>query len=442
MKRAKKVNQFLQKAIHMVVCEKHNHLMHPEKDFTRKRKMSMQEIIQMLLSMEGGSIQKELAFFSDKKKEALTASAFVQQRSKIKSSAFEALLRSYNSFCKPLDIKRHKGYRVIAVDGSDIPLPFNPKTDTYIHQPGAKGHNSLHLNALYDVCNKTFIDAILRTPSKANEQDALIHMLNRTQFEEKTVVIMDRGYEAYNVFAHFLNNERTDLVCRLRHGNGSMRFVQSLPWEELDQDVEFEITTSQTKDDTKNNRIFIKTGSKTGKKLSPKTRVGRWDFSSPYRMRLRVVRFQLDSGEYETIATTLPREIFSISDIKELYHMRWAIETSFRDLKYRIGLVNFHSKKDELLRQEIFSAIIMYNYCSRIAVFAIIANRKETVYAYKVNFAMAIHLCRSFYRNAQHDILTLLQSIGRHSEPVRPDRHDPRNLIRKGFTGFIYRVAA
>ncbi len=37
---------------------------------------------------------------------------------------------------------------------------------------------------------------------------------------------------------------------------------------------------------------------------------------------------------------------------KNLYASRWGIETSFRDLKYSIGLVNFHAKKKEGILQE------------------------------------------------------------------------------------------
>ncbi len=64
----------------------------------------------------------------------------------------------------------------------------------------------------------------------------------------------------------------------------------------------------------------------------------------------------LDTGEYETLATSLPRS-FTIEDMKELYHMRWGIRTSFRELKYCIGLVDLHGKKDEFVKQEIYSAL-------------------------------------------------------------------------------------
>lgn len=97
---------------------------------------------------------------------------------------------------------------------------------------------------------------------------------------------------------------------------------------ELDRDIEFEITNTQTKEDKERERVFLQVASPKKKVHSPKSRIGRWDFQSPYTMKFRVVRFQLSSGVYETIVTTLPRFVFSIQDIKDLYHMRWGIETA------------------------------------------------------------------------------------------------------------------
>ena len=39
------------------------------------------------------------------------------------------------------------------------------------------------------------------------------------------------------------------------------------------------------------------------------------------------------------------------------------IETSFRDLKYSVGLVNFHAKKKEGILQEIFARFTNFNFC-------------------------------------------------------------------------------
>ena len=37
-------------------------------------------------------------------------------------------------------------------------------------------------------------------------------------------------------------------------------------------------------------------------------------------------------------------------------------ETSFRELKYHVGLIAFHSKKKDCVIQEIFTSLIMYNF--------------------------------------------------------------------------------
>ena len=41
--------------------------------------------------------------------------------------------------------------------------------------------------------------------------------------------------------------------------------------------------------------------------------------------------------------------------------MRWGVETSFRDLKYIIGMLKFHSRKSSFVTQEIYAALIMHN---------------------------------------------------------------------------------
>lgn len=50
-----------------------------------------------------------------------------------------------------------------------------------------------------------------------------------------------------------------------------------------------------------------------------------------YPISLRVVRFLIDDNRYEAIVTNLPQSEFSIDEIKELYSMRWGIETSFEN---------------------------------------------------------------------------------------------------------------
>ena len=149
----------------------------------------------------------------------------------------------------------------------------------------------------------------------------------------------------------------------------------------------------------------------------------------------------LDNGEFETVATSLPFT-FTLDDIKELYHKRWGIETSFRDLKYTLGLINLHGKSDAFAEQEIYASLTAFNFTSRICREVVIRQPKDGVYAYKVNFKMAVMLCKEYIREQKTDSDRLTEEIARYTVPIRPNRKDQRDLKIKGFPGFVYRVAA
>lgn len=441
MTSVRKIHENLKSAVQQIVENKEEYVKNPTTDFTRNRKLPMEDVIHQILSMTGGSLKKELYDFSKIKGKSLTPSAVVQQRSKISSTAFKDVFYQFNGFCK--DYKTYYGYRMLAVDGSDINCPRNKESEYFLvtdHSP--MGYNQIHLNALYDICNKVYLDIELQPRIKWAERKALINMLHRRNFAEKTLIIADRGYESYNMFAHFTNTPNVDFLCRVKHGQGAIKEISKLPMQEIDTNITVEVSTTQTNEDKLRGRRFIQTGSKKGKVNSPKTVISQWDFPSPYTLHFRVVRFLLDGGEYETLVTSLDSKEFSLQQLKELYHMRWDIETSFRDLKYSIGMTHLHSKKDDLIRQEIYAAVIMYNYCSRISSSVEISSRQKSKYAYKVNFVMAVHLCKKFYISIKKDFKGLLYDISKYTEPIRPGRKDKRNIRAKRFDGFIYRVAA
>ena len=158
-----------------------------------------------------------------------------------------------------------------------------------------------------------------------------------------------------------------------------------------------------------------------------------------YKLSFRLVRFKITDSTYETIVTNLDANTFPPAELKKLYAMRWGIETSFRELKYTIGLLHFHAKKAEYIFQEIFARLIMYNFSELITSSVVIrnANRK---YAYKANFSVAVHICRQFFLGnvSPPDVETL---IARFISSIRPGRSRPRNVAAKKAVSFIYRIA-
>ena len=165
--------------------------------------------------------------------------------------------------------------------------------------------------------------------------------------------------------------------------------------------------------------------------------------SDTYPISFRVVRVKLSDDSYECLVTNLPADEFPPRRLKKLYYARWGIESSFRKLKYTIGLSNFHSYKPELIMQEIWARFTAYTLTEAMINATVItkAKRKHT---YKVNFSVAAHICRVFLRpSAEENPIDVMALLARELIPIREDRRYNR-LQTAHFRKpryFIYRAA-
>lgn len=412
-----------------------NFVRNPLKDFIRKRKLHFEDIINLLLSINGNSLSKELLDYFQYDPNTASTSAFVQQRSKILPEALKYLFEEFTASYKKY--KTFNGYRLIAVDGSKINIPHNEKDlDTYVKgKTGARGHNLVNLNVLYDLENKLYIAATIEPIKKHNERQALINMIDNSNLTNKTLLVADRGYEGYNVFAH-LQEKGWKYVIRIRD-NDQNAIAKSLNLpihKEFDEEIKLKITRRQTNKIKANPHIY---------KFLPQN--SNFDYLKDkkdyYEISFRLVRFKISENTYETLITNTNKIEFSSEALKKIYHMRWGIETSFRELKYAIGLVSFHSKKMDFIIQEIFAKLTMYNFCEMITLNVIIT-QKQSKYMYQVNFTMAIHICKHFFKILKNKKpLNVEELIQRNILPVRPGRQAKRNIKPHSSVSFIYRVA-
>ena len=86
----------------------------------------------------------------------------------------------------------------MAVDGSDLQKATNPEhKDSYFPNiDDRKAYKLIHLNAMYDLLSRTYIDAIAEGQQIANEQRALNRMVDRTNIQS-AIVPVDRGYKSW-----------------------------------------------------------------------------------------------------------------------------------------------------------------------------------------------------------------------------------------------------
>ena len=397
------------------------------RDFTRNRKLTAGTVAWALMAFRGGSLRKELYDLGIK----ASPSAFVQQRDKFRVQTFRNILFDFNEKAK--DLATYRGFRLLAVDGTGLNIPYSADSK-YKMTNGAndRGYCQIHLNLLYDLKNNLYLDC----REGMDEIGALLQMLYTNMMPKPCILILDRGYESYNTVAHLLNIPGLFFVLRARQDKSAMREIAKLPMVELDWQLSMSISTRKTKEDIEANRIWIYTGNKNGT-ASPKAKPTRWDFPSPYDLSFRVVRVQLNTGGYETLITNLPSN-FTCDDLRELYAMRWGVETSFRNLKYAIGMINIHAKKEKSIFQEIYVALCMFNFTNRISRASVVESNPNSKYAYKVDFKMAVHLSREFFRTPNADGDALLRDIAQYTVPVRLGRQDKRNLKAKTFAGFPF----
>ena len=139
--------------------------------------------------MGSKSITNELIDIFQASGEMPSASAFVQQRTKIRPEALKAV---FDGFMSRILASADK-MRILAVDGSDIQIETNPKDKTSHISTSIdkKSFNLLHLNALYDLEEHVYTDAIIQAAKSQNEHGALNEMVDRSEIP-KALVIADR----------------------------------------------------------------------------------------------------------------------------------------------------------------------------------------------------------------------------------------------------------
>lgn len=431
--------KYVKNTLHSVIRDMAKHpedfCRSPEKDFTRKRKLPFEKVLTLLVKMGGHSLRDEMLDCLDFKEMPASVSALVQQRSKVLPEALEHLFHRFTDGCqKP---KLYKGFRLLAVDGSDLQFTAN-HNDLQSYFPGVNGqkpYSFLHLNALYDLNSNMYLDAVVQKRRATHENAALIEMVDRTNIAAPAIIIADRNYESYNTLEH-ISRKGWKYLIRLRESKGIISQIP-LPEGDFDLSVQLYLTRKQNK--------AVKALQKEHPGIYrflpvnvnfPFLSAGSSEF---YPFSFRIVRFKISDDSTETLITNLNAGSFSADELKQLYHLRWGIETSFRQLKYTIGLSLFQSKKVEYITQEIFARLTMYNFCELITSHVVI-QKKRGKHVYQTNFTAAVHICRQFLRGAVSPP-KVEALIAKQVVPIRPGRSTPRKTKNIKFNGFFYRIA-
>ena len=425
----------------------------PGRDFMRQHvgKLAFDDTVRLILSMGKGSTSDELIdFFNMDADRIPSQSAFNQRRSQISLSAFEYLMNEFSSSF-PQTTNQFKGRCILAADGCHVVYATNAEIIEDFNKPRMadyKGYNHMHLNGFVDVISKAFLDVVIQPGQIPDERSALHLMLDHFNPDkpEDYIITADRGYESYDLIFH-CELKHLSYVFRVKAPSSSKSLLSSYVDDLPDDQEEFDVTIR---------RFFTDKYTKVMKRqpdiyhyMNPTKNIPHFyqlmDSNHLAYLAFRVLKIKTGEDTYEYIITNLPNT-FDFEDLKYCYHMRWGIEITFRYLKHAAGLLYFHSKKPEFLKQEIYASITMYNF----GVFIANEAAKETMkkkrkpdnkYHYSIDFSTAIKTTRKYFlRNLSEKPVDLIKLLSNFVHAVKEEfRKFSRPLRGIGAVHFSYR---
>ena len=306
--------------------------------FTRNRKLTFPVMIVLMLNLLTRTMQIELDdFFAnvlDTDTDSVTKQAFFKARKNILPDAFKELfLMTRDMVLSKNKIKRYKGYRVLAIDGSELRLNKTKENkDIFVPQSrSAENKTNARISLLYDVISNYVIDAQIGSIGISERDYAIKNLAHFSSIcDEKDIVIFDRGYPSRDMIAVL-----SEMGCK---------YLMRL------QDSCFKGVKENSSND------FLIT-------VSTKTNI----------YSVRVVRVLLKSGEVETLITNLSEDEFSANDFLGLYFLRWGIETIYDTLKNKLLIEKFAGRSSTAVLQEYYATMFVLN-C--IAAMSATVNRK------------------------------------------------------------------
>jgi hypothetical protein len=267
-----------------------------------------------------------------------TASAYSQARQKLKPELFIELNESvrddfYQLYEEDGAVKRWRGHRLVAGDGTYLTLPDTVDTRAEFSVQENQYEEGACVQALavviYDLLNDVALAAALG--KRQGEKKLLFaHLWQATNIND--LLIFDRHYADYTIFAMAFAHQRHALV---RLPSNSFMEAQNFWRSELPE-------------------------KKVRLKCPAKARKFAQENNLPLEIDLRLIRVILDNGEIEVLATTLiDEQKYPLAEFKQLYGWRWGEETFFGRIKNIFEIERFSGTTPTAIKQDFYGVLFL-----------------------------------------------------------------------------------
>ncbi len=313
-----------------------------EHDFIRSRKLPFEKVVLLISKLCKKSLSIELEKFFEEMGGSMlcSVSAFSQQRLKLKPDFFSCANRLlqkcfylYYGNC----VKRWKGYRIMAGDGSAISLINTPELSHYF---GGQSNQHTHFVQAktfyhYDVLNELITLAVIK-PYRYGELNMAYRAIEEIQ--QDMVTIYDRNFSNYKMVALHV-------------------------WQKKER--KFVIRAKETQNMIKN---FIKSGAcssvvnmlPTPSAITGLRKSG-FTITKDTLLPVRLLRVELPHSVEVLITNLWEEEGHPAEEFKDLYFMRWGIETNIWIQKNVLQLESFSGLKVCSVLQDFYATVMMTN---------------------------------------------------------------------------------
>ena len=324
MENTKLLSQILKHTNNLIISDEYKEAYSIGNSFSRKRKLSFSNAVYLICSVLRKSISLEIDNFIENHASLnfpnISKQAFSKARQNISPEAFKELCRLfvdsfYNSKKK---LNTWNGFNILAVDGTSIQVPDTVECGKYFGV--SKNQNETQTavataSAIYDVLNDIIIDASI-TKFKTSERELAkqhLEQINHEKLSKNSIVIFDRGYPSYEMF-DYLDTKNLLFLMRV---SSSFKTVQNI--DSNDCILEY--------------------------KIKKKCR------------KLRVIKIELSNNITEILVTNIFDQNIRYDEFKELYFLRWGVESKYKELKSSIQIEEFSGTKPISIEQDFYVSI-------------------------------------------------------------------------------------
>ena len=344
---------------------------------------------------------------------AVSTGSYSDARQRLGVDAIEAVDRRVRERLVAVD-SLVPGTRVIGVDATSVQLPDTSANQDHFPQPSNQspgcGFPVMQLVAMFDL-DTGALEGVTHSPLSAHE-GGLFETELMPALDPGDLLVGDRAYGSY-LHAAGLQALGADWLTRL-HGK------RKWPKGVRGDDVEVQWKRPALKD------------------MPSHVSEEQWA-ALPKTLTVRYVRYRIESAGMRTreVIIVTSRRDLTIDQIARIYHARWGVELSFKDIKTTMGMEFVNAKSPAMAWKVVRTFLLAYNLLRALMLEA--ARLPTAAPPRRLSFkgtldrllrteAALANASSQTARNLRH---ALLSAIALDTVPDRPDRAEPRVVKRR-----------